>query len=93
MISIESSEIILNLRQSESFEKFPMLLLSYISDKDLEELSKGLGSESEFCESFFVMDYFGVGNQISFFLPISFIVGDYLSVGLAIEIMKNPNIW
>ena len=74
-----------------------MLLLSYISDKDLEELSRGLCSESVFCESFRVMDYFGgyssMGNQISFFLPISFIVGDYLSVGLAIEIMKNPNIW
>ena len=64
-----------------------MLLLSYISDKDLEELSRGLCSESVFCESFRVMDYFGVGDQISF------IVGDYLSVGLAIEIMKNPNIW
>nr|DAE11916.1 MAG TPA: hypothetical protein [Myoviridae sp. ctBtT5] len=64
LICIESSEIILNLLQSESFKKFPMFLLSYISDKDLEKLSKGLCSESVFFESFWVMDYFGVGYQI-----------------------------
>ena len=52
LISIESSEIVLNLLQSELFEELNMPLLSYISDKDLEELSKGLCSESAFCEFF-----------------------------------------
>ena len=41
-----------------------MLLLSYISNKDLEKLSKGLCPESVFCESYRVVDYFGVGDQI-----------------------------
>ena len=84
LIGIESSEIVLNLRQSESLEKIPMFLLSYVSNKYLEELSKGLCSESVFCESFRAVDYFYVGDQISF------IVGDYFSLGLSIEIMKNP---
>ena len=61
LISIESSEIILDLRKSESFEKLNMFLPSHVSDKGLEELSKGLCSESVFCESFRVMDYFGGG--------------------------------
>lgn len=52
LICIESWEIILNLRQSDRLEEFSMLLLSYISDKDLEELSKCFSSESAFCEFF-----------------------------------------
>ena|GEM_PF-1784109 len=84
LICIKPSKIVLNLRQSDRLEEFSMFLLSYISDKDLEKLSKGLGSESVFCESFKAVDYFCVGDQISF------IVGDYFLLGLSIEIMKNP---
>lgn len=91
LISIESSEIVLNLLQSELFEELNMPLLSYISDKDLEELPKCFCSESAFCE--FFRGLFQYGELDFLFSAISFIVGDYLLVGLAIEIMKNPNIW
>nr|DAR74470.1 MAG TPA: hypothetical protein [Caudoviricetes sp.] len=39
-----------------------MLFLSYVSDKYLEVLPKGLCSESVFCESYRLVDYFGVRN-------------------------------
>ena len=45
-----------------------MSRLSYISDKYLKILPKGLCSESVFCESYRVVDYFGVGDYAIYHL-------------------------
>jgi len=45
-----------------------MLLLSYVSDKYLEVLPESLCSESVFCKSYRVVDYFGVGNYAIYHL-------------------------